>query len=41
VVPPDTACAFQFETGDAAAGGTFARERFDRIMAVFLCNYLT
>jgi hypothetical protein len=41
-VPPEAACAFQFEVGDAAAAPTFAaRDQFDRIMAVFLFNYLT
>jgi SAM-dependent methyltransferase len=34
-------CAFAFETGDAAAFAAFPRPSFDRIMAVFLFNYLT
>ena len=40
-VPPSSACTFQFEAADAAALPTFERDRFDRIMAVFLFNYLT
>jgi SAM-dependent methyltransferase len=40
-IPPETACAFHFEAGDATARRTFARDQFDRIMAVFLFNYLT
>jgi SAM-dependent methyltransferase len=35
------ACAFRFEAGDAASPRTGARDQFDRIMAVFLFNYLT
>ena len=39
-IPPEAACAFHFEVGDAAAPRTFTRY-YDRIMAVFLFNYLT
>ena len=34
-------CARTFETGDAASFAAFPRPSFDRIMAVFLFNYLT
>lgn len=40
-VPPNSSCAFHFDVGDASVRRSFARERFDRVMAVFLCNYLT
>lgn len=40
-IPPEAACAFRFEAGDAASPLTGARDQFDRIMAVFLFNYLT
>jgi SAM-dependent methyltransferase len=39
-IPPEAACAFHFEVGDAAAPRTFTRDQFDRIVAVFLFNYL-
>ena len=39
-IPVEAACAIHFEVGDAAAPRTFARY-YDRIMAVFLFNYLT
>ena len=39
-IPLEAACAFHFEVGDAAVPRTFACY-YDRIMAVFLFNYLT
>jgi SAM-dependent methyltransferase len=39
--PDGVACAHSFETGDASLPRSFTREHYDRIMAVFLFNYLT
>jgi SAM-dependent methyltransferase len=39
-IPLEAACAFHFEVGDVAAPRIFSRY-YDRIMAVFLFNYLT
>ncbi len=40
-VPNDSPCSMAFEIGDAAKLEHFPREQFDRVMAVFLFNYLT
>jgi SAM-dependent methyltransferase len=40
-IPPSTTCSFRFAAADAAALPSFAGEQFDRIIAVFLFNYLT
>src|SRR5262249_51269493 len=40
-IPAGSRCSFAFEAGDAADFAAFPRERFDRVMAVFLFNYLT
>lgn len=40
-VPGDTRCDLQFEAGNAVTLDRFPRDRFDRVMAVFLFNYLT
>jgi cyclopropane fatty-acyl-phospholipid synthase-like methyltransferase len=40
-IPPEPACAFRFEVGDAASLPTDGHGQFDRIIAVFLFNYLT
>jgi SAM-dependent methyltransferase len=34
-------CEFTFETGNAASFQAFSRDQYDRVMAVFLFNYLT
>lgn len=39
--PAEASCAMRFEVADAASFTDFPRERFDRIVAVFLFNYLT
>lgn len=40
-IPADTACAMQFDAADASTYTGFPRPAFDRVMAVFLFNYLT
>lgn len=40
-MPPDGACAMTFETGDATTFTAFTRAHYDRIIAVFLFNYMT
>jgi SAM-dependent methyltransferase len=40
-VPADGDCALTFEAGDAASLSRYPRESFDRIVAVFLFNYLS
>ena len=39
--PQGGSCAFRFEAGNAAEPRDFGRAAFDRVMAVFLFNYLT
>lgn len=40
-IPAGSPCAMAFEAGDASVFTAFPRQRFDRVMAVFLFNYLT
>lgn len=40
-VPEESPCDFAFEIEDATSFAAFPRDRFDRIIAVFLFNYLT
>ncbi len=40
-VPAESACHFRFEAGNAADVRDYGRTGFDRVMAVFLFNYLT
>ena len=40
-IPPKSPCAFSFVTGDASLANDLPRERFDRIMAVFMLSYLS
>lgn len=40
-VPIQSACRFRFEAGNAAEVSDYGRASFDRVMAVFLFNYLT
>jgi SAM-dependent methyltransferase len=40
-IPEETECSMHFEAGNAATFQSFARDSYDRIMAIFLFNYLT
>lgn len=40
-LPSTHAAVARYEAGDASRMETFSRERYDRVMAVFLFNYLT
>jgi SAM-dependent methyltransferase len=39
--PRESPCAFSFVADDATVSNALPRERFDRIMAVFLINYMS
>jgi cyclopropane fatty-acyl-phospholipid synthase-like methyltransferase len=39
--PPISRCAFSFAAGDATTANALPRDRFDRIIAVFMFNYVS